>query len=468
MKLRITLFTLTILMITSTFFAQQDMSSENRIVSERLMGKVYKSGLAKDTFIVSEDSRRFAYLDKVGSKWFAVVDGNSGKQYDKIFKESLMISPDSQHVGYVAEIGKKQVMVVDGVEGKPYDRVGWGWASAVFKHNPFGSFPVFSPDGKRVAYVAKTGKQWSVVINGEEGKPYDEIGPPIFSPDSHSLAYEARLGKQWFLVLNGKEGKPYPYDGSSFLRYPIFSPDSLRIAYEISFKPSGECAVVDDTEGEKFDGIHTESIIFSPDSQRIAYVAKDLGKLFQSEKEFVVLDGQKGKPFDQIFLPLTFSPDSRRFAYAARTGSGILHLIIDGQVTDLPKKYQRVADSMLVPSICFSQDSQHLALLGDWPGYPFLLVDGKEVTDRKEEKRIFGALFSPNGQRLAYVYGKAATWTVVVDGKEGNQYDEIIHVAYVGIGNLSGEGKFVFDSSDTLHYLAIKEGHIYLVEEKIK
>ena len=46
---------------------------------------------------------------------------------------------------------------------------------------------------------------------------------------------------------------------------------------------------------------------------------------------------------------------------------------------------------------------------------------------------------------------------VVVDGEEGKQYD----------GILKGS-RIVFDSPESLHYLALKGMSIYLVEQKLK
>jgi hypothetical protein len=48
---------------------------------------------------------------------------------------------------------------------------------------------------------------------------------------------------------------------------------------------------------------------------------------------------------------------------------------------------------------------------------------------------------------------------VVIDGKEGKQYDVII---------TKGGGKILFDSADRFHYLAAKGNEIYLVEEEIR
>ena len=50
-------------------------------------------------------------------------------------------------------------------------------------------------------------------------------------------------------------------------------------------------------------------------------------------------------------------------------------------------------------------------------------------------------------------------WSVVVDGKEGKEYDMILS---------QGDVWIIFDSPDTLHYIAQKDNNIYLVEERIK
>ena len=48
---------------------------------------------------------------------------------------------------------------------------------------------------------------------------------------------------------------------------------------------------------------------------------------------------------------------------------------------------------------------------------------------------------------------------MVVDGKEELRYDGIL---------ILGGGKFQFDSSESLHYLATKGNSIYLVEQAIQ
>jgi roadblock/LC7 domain-containing protein len=115
-----------------------------------------------------------------GNKWFVVVDGKEGKQYDGIVG-SPIFSPDGKRVAYAAVIGDKQFVVVDGKEGKQYDGI-------------VGS-PIFSPDSKRVAYAAVIGDKQFVVLDGKEEKQYDVIitirgGRIVFDSDErfHYLA----------------------------------------------------------------------------------------------------------------------------------------------------------------------------------------------------------------------------------------------------------------------------------------
>ncbi len=91
-------------------------------------------------------------------------------------------------MAYQAQSDKKRFLVVDGREGKRYDDVR-------------GDF-VFSPDGKQVAYVVKSAGKWLVVVDEQEGKYYDGIGDDIFfSPDSSRIAYQAQSYMIRFLVV---------------------------------------------------------------------------------------------------------------------------------------------------------------------------------------------------------------------------------------------------------------------------
>ena len=91
--------------------------------------------------------------------------------------ESFKVSPDNRRVAYVATVGDKQSVVVDGEEVTQCDGI---------------ANPIFSPNGERMAYVGRVVNKWFVVVDGEEGKQYDGIADPIFSPNSKRVAYGAK------------------------------------------------------------------------------------------------------------------------------------------------------------------------------------------------------------------------------------------------------------------------------------
>ncbi len=150
----------------------------------------------------------------------------------------------ARRLAYLADAGEKKVVVVDGVEGKAYasiveadsikqvhscqEDVCW---DAYYIEKPI----QFSPDGQRVAYVAKVGERkfnasekWSAVVGGMEERPYDSIGGLNFSPNSRHVAYVAGAGTKQFVVVDGNEGRQYDglvkgtacaFDSSNMLHY---------------------------------------------------------------------------------------------------------------------------------------------------------------------------------------------------------------------------------------------------------
>jgi hypothetical protein len=67
-----------------------------RIVSERFIAKIDFSSWIQETFRVSPDNRRVAYVAWARNKQFVVVDGKEEKQYDgivTIFKNLSKVMP---------------------------------------------------------------------------------------------------------------------------------------------------------------------------------------------------------------------------------------------------------------------------------------------------------------------------------------------------------------------------------------
>jgi hypothetical protein len=151
-----------------------------RTISERLISPMDLSAWSDSALIISPDNKRVAYADKKGNRWFTVVDGIEGSNYDSV--DRAYFSPDSQHVAYAAQLGDKWVMVVDGKESNKYDGIGR---------------PYFSQDSEPVGYRASVtkiaydafghGKPYDnlfVVVDGIEGKHYYGVSDPHFSSDN--------------------------------------------------------------------------------------------------------------------------------------------------------------------------------------------------------------------------------------------------------------------------------------------
>ena len=129
-----------------------------------------------------------------------------GKVHPGVLPSSLAVSPDGKSLAYAARSGDKQLVVMDGVEGKEYDGI-------------LASSPVFSPDSKRVAYAAKRGDKWLVIVHGVEGKEYDGFlkgSRLVFDSASqlHALAFRGDefLRVEVKIVMPGTEpsGAPRP------------------------------------------------------------------------------------------------------------------------------------------------------------------------------------------------------------------------------------------------------------------
>ena len=175
------------------------------------------------------------------------------------------------------------------------------------------------------------------------------------------------------------------------------------------------------------------------------------------QKRVVVVDGKEQKVYDDVLsgrrsrdywypYRLVFSPDSRHLAYVARLNKKWA-VVVDGS--------EGPAYDDIGPGIVFSPDSQRLAYVAEAEKKRFVVVDSKEEMHFDDLGDGIGyeiSVFSPDSKRLVYggrVGQTWATWTVVVDGKEEQQYDGHNHV-----------GPFIFSpDSRRLAYVVDSRSH---------
>ena len=302
--------------------------------------------------VFSPDSKKLAYQAEPVSEYggFNVIDGVEGKKYfSAIHEGGIIFSPDSKRYAYCIDIQKnndrpRRIIVVDDKEQ--------GDCSSDIKFSPNSqhfayvnqnilffdgkaskAYPVnklkglqFSLDSKRLAFVADSDGEAYMVIDGKEGKKYNEVGEHfrqgiVFSPDSKSIAYMAAINsakkdksgyriQEWRVVLNDKEDKPYRYVSNI-----TFSPNSTKLAYVAHNAIDGNAkaksfVIQNGVAGKAYDEI--DDLVFSPDSKSLAYVAR------KNIKMFVVVNGKESKPYEYVIAKGTYE---RNFQKILETGS---------------------------------------------------------------------------------------------------------------------------------------------------
>jgi Tol biopolymer transport system component len=434
------------------------------------------------TTVLSPDGRRIAYIKPGGAGATAVIDGKPEKTYEEV--AGLVFSPNSRWHAYAARAGGAWRIVVNGREQPPHGRVGEpafspdssrlayvalqadGERVAVVEINqpPGKSFDrifegevVFSPDSRRLAYGVRLGDKWFAVVDGKEIGPFDFLGSTTgfrFSPDSGHFAFGAMIGKQWCAVVDGKNQKLYDNVGAL-----AFSPDAKLMAYVASaagkwFVVHGDCPnfrrldrengtvpLGPDKwqEGPAHDAIGEETLRFSPDGRRLAYAAVDGGRWRP------VVDGRPGKACDGI-AEMKFSPDGRSFAYVARSGETEM-VVLDGREQNA---YDRIGGGTLE----FSPDGRRLGYIARSGRVSFAVVD----TRRQPRHDMVGYLtFAPDGKHFVYAaIDGDKTYTVVDDSPSSHHYTALW---------TAPDARLLFDARGAFHYLAVKEGNMYLVEE---
>lgn len=146
--------------------------------------------------IFSHDGTRVAYVVGEGAyriRKYRVVSGDKTfREYDGII--GLVFGPGGEQIAYLAQNRDRSfIMVGDRKLAVPGDGNAWG---------P----PSFSPDGKTIAYMARTKGGVYMVAANAKSEVFDNIYLSIFSPDSRKIAFAARKGLElWWEVLDVSE-----------------------------------------------------------------------------------------------------------------------------------------------------------------------------------------------------------------------------------------------------------------------
>lgn len=284
-----------------------------------------------------------AHLSERGGGWAAVLERESGgglgslASYPLIFNGELVasnsmgdlyvtLSPDGKRIAHITkrDLGapsmrfddnRGHMLAVNGEVGMEYAEI---------------EGVQFSPDGRRLAYLATaTSGLVFVVVDGEEEGGYPRVEDFRFSADGEHYAYVAWNDEnERFVVLDGKPGVPM-----SGIESLTLAPVGGRIAYEGRRSYSEEYVVLDSMgiEGEA-DELHNlvprvEPFQFSPDGRRLVFSMNDQ----------LVVDGKVVAAWTTFaaYGPPMFTDDGEHYACAARVGGDTWFVVFDGQVAAL-------------------------------------------------------------------------------------------------------------------------------------
>jgi hypothetical protein len=156
---------------------------------------------------LSADGKRLAYVAADERGAVLVLDGQEVAR--ELVLTDPVFSPDGLRLACRAKAVGGAFVVVDGLPGQSFGDV---------------SRPVFAPDSRSLAYRAAEAKRARggesyrgevsagrplMVRDGTAGPAFSQVGDPIFSPDGKRLAYWVKDGKSERVVLEGRKSEGF-------------------------------------------------------------------------------------------------------------------------------------------------------------------------------------------------------------------------------------------------------------------
>ena len=278
-------------------------------------------------------------------------------------------------------------------------------------------YPVFSPDGKKIAYnsqgdsASNPQREWEIyMMNALDGSgkmnltnngTYVEDFEPVFSPDGTRIAYESRGtqtsnpgGELEVYVMNATDGSGQinlSNTGGDVYDYsPAFSPDGTKIAYQSygvqTSNPEGDEEIyrVNALDGtvqinltNNGAGVRDRFPVFSSGGGKIAY-----------ESGGIQTSNSQG--------------DAEVYVMNSADGSGKKNLSNTiGRVDDYDPAFSQSGKKIAY----VSRGAQTSNAQGDPEVYLMNTLDGtgrKNLTNNGVDVEDFGPVFSPDGTKIVY------------------------------------------------------------------
>lgn len=208
-----------------------------------------------------------------------------------------------------------------------------------------------SPTGEVIAIKHRLQGAYRVYLNGEEGRPLEDISTLVLSPNYKHLAYIGRKGEEFFVFLNNIGMGPFTQVTN--LTFKPGTENDLFFVYQVEKNKWLIRDQINNSYGEPAAAI--DGLTFSPNGQRMVCA-------ILKNRKFHLREGTAlGPPFDLI-SDIRFTPDSRHLIYLAQKGSQI-GITWDNEPLHFAEGIAHVtisSDSRFVSYVARSKDQQHL------------------------------------------------------------------------------------------------------------
>ncbi len=224
-------------------------------------------------------------------------------------------SPDGRHVVFGSARGPAGDVLVAQANGKRVRRLA---------RAPVLTQVVWSPDGKRIAYISRG----RIFVIGRDGKGRRQVGSGAavaWSSDSARLAFDSGwTGPIRVAAADGTWARAVTH--GRYDRAPSWSPDGTRLLYSSAEEPGGtESLYVVAGEGGTPTalGIQGADASWSPDGKRVAFWHKKTDGVALA---LANLDGSGFVPITRSLAaysgPARWSPDGSRLLFTPCSGTG--------------------------------------------------------------------------------------------------------------------------------------------------
>lgn len=322
------------------------------------------------------------------------VDGRDGPSFLGIGVEAIAWSPDGRRLAYPARTADGWVVVTASAAGAGAGAEGARVGPA---HDGIGEI-AWSADGKHIAYAAERKGRWLVVVDGREGATFEALRARslTLSPGGKHFAYAADEGGKVVVVSDG--GKSAPYEAVGHL--------ALGPSGEAAFvarKEAGAVVVVGGKESEVYEDV--ADLAFSPSGRRLAWTARRRGR-------WHVLDGgAESEPYDRVSA-LVWGAATDALAYAA--GRGDEEWVVAAGAPGAP------CEGVLPGSLSFDAGGTIIAYAARRKGTWRVVTGGAESPPYEE---VEAPLFVGRSAAVAYVARRGEASFLVLDGHQGEVLD---------------------------------------------